>query len=234
LSVTDEPFAVVADKGIWLWATDIAPARLEALTTLGRVEEAEALTASFAAGLRGRNASAPRAGLASCRAVLAMSCGELDHAAELHAHAAAAWHDLPRPYEALLARERQAECLLAIGRTTEGLSLLSGVFQGMCDLGVEKDAQRAIHALRRHGVNVRWPQRGGRPSYGDQLSPRELDVIRLLIVGRSNREIAETLVVSPQTVASHVRSAMRKLNAPSRTALAVRAVELGHVPPGCN
>ena len=62
-------------------------------------------------------------------------------------------------------------------------------------------------------------------------------MVRLLVTGRTNRQIADVLVVSVQTVASHLHSAMRKLRVTSRTALAVSAVELGLVtggqpPPG--
>lgn len=52
---------------------------------------------------------------------------------------------------------------------------------------------------------------------------------RLLVGGRTNRQIADALVVSAQTVASQVKSAMRKLHVPSRTVLAIRVVELGLV-----
>ena len=53
--------------------------------------------------------------------------------------------------------------------------------------------------------------------------------VRLLIDGRTNRQVAEELVLSPKTVANHVDSLMRKLGVSSRTALAVRAVEDGIV-----
>jgi DNA-binding NarL/FixJ family response regulator len=88
---------------------------------------------------------------------------------------------------------------------------------------------RVIRTLNEHGVQARRPWWGGRRSYGDKLSPRELDVVRLLIDGRTNRQVAEELVLSPKTVANHVDSLMRKLGVSSRTALAVRAVEAGLV-----
>ena len=51
----------VSAKGIWVWATDLAPARVVALTAAGRVDEAARFVATFARGLRGRDAPAPRA-----------------------------------------------------------------------------------------------------------------------------------------------------------------------------
>lgn len=63
-----------------------------------------------------------------------------------------------------------------------------------------------------------------------RLSPREVQVVQLLATGMSNEEIAERLVVSPRTVQSHVRAAMRKTSTSSRTELAVLAVREGLIP----
>jgi DNA-binding CsgD family transcriptional regulator len=51
----------------------------------------------------------------------------------------------------------------------------------------------------------------------DELSAREVDVLRLLATGRSNREIGEELYISGHTVANHVRSILRKTGAANRT-----------------
>jgi DNA-binding CsgD family transcriptional regulator len=64
--------------------------------------------------------------------------------------------------------------------------------------------------------------RGGRRGYGDELSPREREVVRLVLCGLTNRQIAEQLSRSPNTVAAQLKSAMRKRGVTSRTALAVR------------
>ena len=229
LAVTDEPIGILASKGIWAWAADLAPARVEALVAAGRTAEAAGLVRVFADADRGRDAPATRAALLSCRAALAEGQGERAQAGALFGRAAAAWRVLPRPYEALLAREREARCLLADGQRTAALSALAEVLDGLSSLGARGDAMRVIRTLNEHGVPARRPWWGGRRSYGDQLSPRELDVVRLLIDGRTNRQVAEELVLSPKTVANHVDSLMRKLGVSSRTALAVRAVEDGIV-----
>lgn len=62
------------------------------------------------------------------------------------------------------------------------------------------------------------------------LTPRELEVVRLIAEGQSNGAIAERLVVSPRTVHSHVTNAMRKCGCANRTELGVLAVREGLVP----
>jgi len=59
------------------------------------------------------------------------------------------------------------------------------------------------------------------------LSDRELDVIRLLADGRSNREIAAALFLAEGTVKNHVTNVLAKLGARDRTQAALRARELG-------
>jgi DNA-binding CsgD family transcriptional regulator len=59
------------------------------------------------------------------------------------------------------------------------------------------------------------------------LTPREVEVLGLLVEGCSNQEIARTLVVAPRTVAAHVEHVLGKLGAPTRTLAAVRAERAG-------
>ncbi|WP_116451655.1 helix-turn-helix transcriptional regulator [Blastococcus litoris] len=59
------------------------------------------------------------------------------------------------------------------------------------------------------------------------LTPRELEVLGLVVDGCSNQEIARTLVVAPRTVAAHVEHLLVKLDAPTRTLAAVRAEREG-------
>lgn len=227
LRVTDWPITVVADKGTWLWATDLAPARITALVTAGLVEQATTLLRVFARGLRGCDAPGPRAGLTQCRATLARAHGHYGRAATMFAHAAAAWEALPRPYDALLAKERQAECLLAVGQADAALNLMSQTREGFIGLGATTDAGRLTRGLYEQGVPVPRERRGGRRGYGNRLSPREIEVARLVIAGHTNREIAGLLCRSPDTVSTQLKSAMRKLQVSSRAALAATVKEHG-------
>jgi DNA-binding NarL/FixJ family response regulator len=63
------------------------------------------------------------------------------------------------------------------------------------------------------------------------LSIKELEVVRLLALGKTNREIAQTMLVSVSSVKTYVKRAMDKLVVSDRTQAAVRAIELGLLPP---
>jgi DNA-binding NarL/FixJ family response regulator len=61
----------------------------------------------------------------------------------------------------------------------------------------------------------------------EPLTARELDVLRLIAAGRSNREIAVALSVTDQTVKSHVSHILGKLGMRSRTQVALYAIQAG-------
>lgn len=68
-----------------------------------------------------------------------------------------------------------------------------------------------------------------RPVYPAGLSRREVQVLQLLAAGRSNREVAERLFLSPNTVANHVRHILAKTNTANRTEAAAYAIGHGLV-----
>lgn len=59
------------------------------------------------------------------------------------------------------------------------------------------------------------------------LSPREMDVLRLIVEGQSNKEIARSLALTEETVKSHVRHILNKLDVQSRTQAATSAMRMG-------
>lgn len=67
------------------------------------------------------------------------------------------------------------------------------------------------------------------PGLVEPLSGRELEVLRLMSAGLSNREIAQTLVVTPGTIKTHIHNICAKLEAHNRTEAAARARELNLV-----
>jgi DNA-binding NarL/FixJ family response regulator len=76
------------------------------------------------------------------------------------------------------------------------------------------------------------PNRTERPAGLDELTPRELEVFRLLARGFSNAEVAEELFVSETTVKTHVARVLMKLGVRDRVQAVVLAYESGLVAPG--
>lgn len=64
----------------------------------------------------------------------------------------------------------------------------------------------------------------------DQLTPREMEVLRLIAKGKSNKEIADTLIVSEKTIKTHVSNILSKLHLADRTQVAIYALRQRLVP----
>jgi DNA-binding NarL/FixJ family response regulator len=69
--------------------------------------------------------------------------------------------------------------------------------------------------------------RGGSVEVRAHLSPREADVLRLVVDGLTARQIATRLVLSPRTVEHHIQRVLRRLGVPNRAALVRHAIEHG-------
>ncbi|WP_030408009.1 ATP-binding protein [Streptomyces albus] len=205
-------------KGIWTWAADLAPMTVSALVRRGRHAEAAELTAEFGERLAGRDAPLAAAAHLACRGVVAT--GERRHAeaAAVFDAARAAYAALPQPYSAARTGEAAARNRLALGEPPDATGLARAA-EEFGALGAIRDAARCRRALRQNGTAV--PSRRGRRGYGAELSPREEEVARLVALGRTNREIAEVLFLSPRTVEQHVARVLRKLNVTSRDQVAV-------------
>ena len=65
------------------------------------------------------------------------------------------------------------------------------------------------------------------PAYPDGLSSREVEVLRLIATGKTDREIAEELFISVRTVGHHVSNILNKTNAVNRTEAATYAAVHG-------
>ena len=76
-----------------------------------------------------------------------------------------------------------------------------------------------------------WPATGVQ-RMAEPLSKREIDVLRLLVLGRSNQEIAQELVIAESTVKMHIKHLYGKLDVHNRVQAAARArgLHLFHEP----
>lgn len=92
--------------------------------------------------------------------------------------------------------------------------------------GVDHDFLQTV--LRQ--LNEREPHPGALPhDVGESLTPRELDVLQLLVEGLTNQAIAQLLGLSAGTVKGYVQAILRKLDVSDRTQAAVKAIRAGLV-----
>ncbi|MFF0205252.1 AAA family ATPase [Streptomyces sp. NPDC005017] len=146
---------------------------------------------------------------------------------------------LDRPYDLARARHRLAESLLTPGTTPTGadratellrLSLAVARHLGAAPLAdrVTRLAQRARLAL---DGGTRPALAPADPVEALGLTSRERDVLRLVSDGRTNRQIAEELFISPKTASVHVSNILSKLGVAGRGEAAAVAHRLGLFPP---
>jgi DNA-binding CsgD family transcriptional regulator/tetratricopeptide (TPR) repeat protein len=146
------------------------------------------------------------------------------------AAAAAAWERLGRPYSLAYACFRQAEALLAghgdRDAATEALrraaEITGRLGARLLDGEVKALAQRARLTLAPPATADT-----ATPAQQLGLTPREVEVLALVAAGRSNRQIAQALFISPKTVSVHVSNILAKLEVDGRVEAAAIAHRLG-------
>jgi DNA-binding CsgD family transcriptional regulator len=125
-----------------------------------------------------------------------------------------AWQELGAPYEAARTRVLLGQACRALGDDDTATLELEAAGAAFTGLGAVPDAASVASLTRRDA---------SRDTHG--LTQRELEVLRLVAAGKSNKQIASTLVVSEHTVARHVQNILAKLRLPSRTAATAFAFE---------
>jgi DNA-binding CsgD family transcriptional regulator len=128
------------------------------------------------------------------------------------------------PFEQALTRLALAEVRLMMGNTEEAARLLDDVHDTCTSLGAAPTLTR-VEILAAHLDAMR--QRGSKPA---GLTQRELDVLLLLVAGRSNQAIAEALFISRDTARTHVANIFRKLDVRTRAEAADHAYRRGLLP----
>lgn len=104
-------------------------------------------------------------------------------------------------------------------------ALGSARYRELFDRGAQlSDVEAAALALEEVGSPTPSPMVIPGPSEENPLTPRELEVLRLVAEGKSNQEIADTLFISVRTAQTHVTNILGKLDLESRAALAAYAV----------
>jgi DNA-binding NarL/FixJ family response regulator len=145
-----------------------------------------------------------------CAGVVLLAGDDARAALPLLRHAARLWQKVDAPYEAALTRAELGRACQALGDADAARMELQAARSVLTELGATADLA-ALDAAT------------GPP--GHPLSPREVEVLRLIATGATNRMIADRLVLSEKTVARHVSNIFAKLEIGSRSAATAYAYE---------
>ena len=189
----------------------LLPAAVEILLAVGEVDEARRACDELVE-LVGRYDSAMLSGMAAhARGAVELAEGEPAAALASLRRATEIWLALEAPYEAARSRALAGQACRALGDEEAATLELDAARSAFERLGAAPDLAR-LHSLV-----------GEAATHG--LSAREQEVLRLVAAGKSNREIAQALVISEHTVARHLQNIFAKLRLSSRTEAAAFAFE---------
>jgi DNA-binding NarL/FixJ family response regulator len=162
-------------------------------------------------------------------AEVALLAGDAEEAAALFERALATAEQLEIPLEAALTSWRAGVALARCGRRDAAVDRLVSAYRTTRKLGARPIAARISAELLELGERVEEGSlpdeelRAGRVG----LTRRQVEIVRLVAEGLTNKEIAGKLFVSPRTVDMHVSHALDRLDCRSRTEAARKAAELG-------
>ena len=169
------------------------------------------------------------AALAQAVGELALLEGDAEAAVESLARAVELHRNLAIPHERAQVELRAGVALAAAGEREAALERLCDAYRCATKLGARPIAAEAAKEVAALGESVaqRLGSRAAASTEDVQLTRRELEVLRHVAVGRTNREIAQELFISQRTVDMHVRNLLGKLDCRSRVEASHRAGELG-------
>jgi DNA-binding NarL/FixJ family response regulator len=145
-------------------------------------------------------------------AELLMAQGKHQEARRAFEDALDGFAEVGAPYDAALARLGLAQALAGLGRNEAAAAAAQAARDEFAALGAAREAVRAEAPLTHRASD---------------LTPRELEVLRLVAQGFSNDEIADRLFLSPHTVHRHVANTRTKLGLRSRAAVVAYAARIG-------
>ena len=194
----------------------LAPS-VEIMLAAGDIEAAKAASAELEAFAAELDSPLLAALAKSATGWIRLTEGEPRPALVLMRQAWRNWRDLEVPYEAARIRVLIAGACRALGDEDGAEMELDSARSVFEELGAVPDLAR-----------VSGPS-GGEPAAEAGLTAREVEVLRLLATGATNRIIARELMISEKTVASHLSHIFTKLQIPSRAAATAYAYEHGIV-----
>jgi predicted ATPase/DNA-binding CsgD family transcriptional regulator len=169
------------------------------------------------------------AALAHALGEAALLDGEAAQAADHFSRALEALHAVDVPFERAEIQVRAGVALAAVGEREAAVERLTQAYRTANKLGARPLAEEAAWRLVALGEHVE--RRLGRRAAGQLeragLTRRELEVVRLVAVGRTNREIGQELFLSARTAEMHVGNVLAKLDCRTRTEVAHKAEQLG-------
>ncbi len=192
---------------------------VDVLLACGRLDEAEeVLGYGEAAAVR---AGTDWAAIATGRARAALLLGQ-DQAPAAAAVAGEVVRAARRqaPLTAARAELLRGRALAAAGDRASAMSALSAAESAFDAFGAARWRSEAVRELRHLGRRVHRPARDATPGAPDILTAREREIAGLVAAGRTNREVAEQLVLSAKTIEAHLRNIYAKLGVRSRVELA--------------
>ncbi len=153
--------------------------------------------------------------------------GMAQPAPELWARIAAEWDRLEHAPDAAVARWREAEARLTAGESRQHAAVpLRQALATARQIGARPLIERVESLARRARIDIQAPP--SVPSTTNHgLTPRELEVLRLVAAGRTNAEIAAELFITDKTASVHLTNIKAKLGVRSRVEAAAFAIRLG-------